>query len=145
MPFPVQLWRSINTLPTDPTSPTMLYADPQALARAQATQYPPQGQPIVIQVLPYGYQLTGEWHIRYLNDVLSQRQQRPNPDLSPIWTHNRLQILDNSYRTMNIIVPGTIWPTAAVEVTTNLLALRAVEGSGIHIWNIDQNGYVSWI
>ncbi|KAK5997931.1 hypothetical protein PT974_00298 [Cladobotryum mycophilum] len=145
MPFPVEIWRSINTLPTDPTSPTMLYTDPQALARAQATQYPPQGQPMTVEALPYGYQLRGEWHIGYLNDTLYQRQQRPNPDMSPIWTQNRLQILDDSYCNRNVIVPGTMWPTAAVGIITNLPTLRAVERSGIYIWNVDQNGYIIWV
>ncbi|KAH6955946.1 hypothetical protein BKA56DRAFT_502986, partial [Ilyonectria sp. MPI-CAGE-AT-0026] len=145
IPFPVEVWRSVTTLPTDPISPTMLYADPQALARAQTIQYPPQGQPVTVEVLPLGYQVRGEGHIGYLNDVLHQRQQRLLPDTSPMRTYNRLQTLANSYRNMNITVPRTIWPTAAVGMTTNLPTLRAVEGSGIHIWNVDQNGYVSWI
>ncbi|KAH8670772.1 hypothetical protein BGZ61DRAFT_363329 [Ilyonectria robusta] len=144
-PFPVEYWRSATTLPTDPTSPTMLYADPQALARAQATQYPPQGEPVITEVQPFGYQVRGEWHIGYLNNALYQRQERIHPDVTPIWTYNRLQTLDSSYRNMNITVPGTVWPTAAVGMTSNLSNLRAIEGSGIHIWNIDPNGYIQWM
>ncbi|RTE75425.1 hypothetical protein BHE90_010109 [Fusarium euwallaceae] len=144
LPFPVEVWMYINTSPTDPTSPTELYASPQALARAQATRYPPKGQPLTIDVLRWGYRVTGEWHIGYLVEVLHQRQQRNNPDVVPLWTRMTLQILDDSYRNMAIAFPGTIWPTAAVGMTVHLPALRAVERSGINVWSVDQSGYVSW-
>ncbi|KAH8646080.1 hypothetical protein BGZ61DRAFT_376979, partial [Ilyonectria robusta] len=41
MPFPVEYWRANTTLPIDLTSPTILYADPQAYIRAHTTKYPP--------------------------------------------------------------------------------------------------------
>ncbi|KAL6411763.1 hypothetical protein AUP68_04137 [Ilyonectria robusta] len=144
-PFPVEYWRATTTLPTDPTSPTMLYADPQALARAQATQYPPQGQSVITEVLPFGYQLSGEWHVGFLNNVIAERQRCPLPDVTPMWNYNQLRNIDNIYRNMNIAVPGTNWSTAAVGMTTNLPVLRAAERSGMYIWNVDQNGYVMWI
>ena len=75
-------------------------------------------------MLPHGYLVRGEWHIGYLNNVLDQRQQRPNPDTTPMWSRNQLQTLDASYRQSNYAVPGTVWPTAAVGMTTNLPNLR---------------------
>ncbi|KAH6959992.1 hypothetical protein BKA56DRAFT_500426 [Ilyonectria sp. MPI-CAGE-AT-0026] len=79
-PFPVEFWShtvsTVTTLPIDPTSPTTLYADPQVLTRAQATQYPPQGLPVITEALPFGYQVRGGWHIGYLNDVIYERQHR---------------------------------------------------------------------
>ncbi|KAH8662769.1 hypothetical protein BGZ61DRAFT_368484 [Ilyonectria robusta] len=144
-PFPIELWRSSTTLPTDPTSPTVLYADPRARARAQATRYPPQGQPVTTEVLPFGYQVRGEWHIGYLNHLMQQQQQRPHPDINPMWTHSGLQAHDATYRNMGVSVPGTTWPTAAVGMTLNQPSIRAIERSGIHIWNINPYGYVEWI
>lgn len=145
MPFPVEYWRANTTLPTDPTSPTVLYADPQAYIRAHTTKYPPQGQPVTTQVLPFGYQLNGMWHVGFLDDVIAVGQQRSNPDVLPMWNYSQLQNIDNEYRNMNVTIPGTNWPTAAVGMTTNLPVLRAAERSGMHICNVDRNGYVEWI
>lgn len=131
------------TLPTDPVSPTVLYRDPQALARAQAVQYPPQGHPVTIEMRPTGYELRGEWHIGYLNLAVYERQQRPHLDTAPIWTHTQLQDFYDIYRNRQITVPGTVWPTAAVGMTTNLPTIRAAEGSRIHIWSVDANGYIT--
>lgn len=87
MPFSVEYWRSHTTLPIDLTSSTRLYIDPQVLVRVQATQYPPQGQPVTIEMLLYGYQLRGEWHVGYLNNVIYYQQCRNKPDIYPTWDY----------------------------------------------------------
>ena len=89
-PFGVEHWWRNNTSPNDPRTPRSLYRqNSQALITAQNTQYGPQGQPVSEFPRPWGgYQVEGEWHIGYLQQQLQQRQQRPNPDVNPMWTRD---------------------------------------------------------
>lgn len=137
-PLGLQHWWSQHTSPSDPTSSNSLYRqNPRALITAQNTQYSPQGQPINEIPRPWGYQLEGEWHIVYMNQQLQRQQQRPNPDVNPMWARDHLRLMDQLYRQRGYTVPGTTWPSQPV--------IQAIENSGIHICNIDRNGYVQWI
>lgn len=145
-PFAVQTWRLANTSPTDITSAAMYYAaNPGAYVTASSTYFPPQGQPIVIDRLAWGYKAAGLWHVAYLEDSLGGRQQRIDPDVCPLWTHNILRSLDRVYRHEEVTYTGLSWPTPAIGMTLSLPAIRAVERSGIYIQSIDRNGYVTWV
>lgn len=144
-PLHMHYWWVQNTLPNDPTTSNALYAqNPQALVTAQNTQYPPQGAPVAVLSRPWGYQVEGEWHIAYWNQQLQQRQQRVNPDINPHWSTHNLQARDEVYRNQPIIIPGTIWPSPAIGMTTYQPTLIALENAGIHIADVDRNGYVQW-
>ena len=138
-------WWVQHTLPNDPTTSNALYAqDPQALVRAQNTQYLPQGAPIAVIQRPWGYQVEGEWHVAYWDQRLQQRQQRANPNINPLWSTLNLQAMDQSYRNQQIAVPGTNWPSPAIGMTTYLPTIARLENAGVHVANADQNGYIQW-
>lgn len=145
MPFPVQYWMQSNTQPNDPRTRGALFSNPQELARAQGIQYLPQGQPIQVAQQPQGYEVTGEWHYGYLEEVWRRQQQRANPDISPMWSTRVFEASDASYRANNYAVPGTTWPTPAVGMASNLQQFRAIEGSGVHYWQVLPNGYVQFM
>lgn len=140
-------WWIMHTSPNDPTTSNALYAqNPQALVRAQNTQYPPQGDPVAVWPCPWGYQVEGEWHVAYWNQQLQQREQRVNPDINPYWSTHNLQAGDQVYRNPNqpVIIPGTVWPSPAVGMATYEPTLIALENAGVHVANVDRNGYVQW-
>ncbi|KAI8711131.1 hypothetical protein NCS52_00174600 [Fusarium sp. LHS14.1] len=145
-PFPVQTWQLINTSLIDITSATVYFAaNPGAYAIASSTYFPPQGQPIIIDILAWGYEVTGQWHVAYLEDSLGHRQRQIEPNVYPVWTRGILRSLDRVYRHEEVIYTGLSWPTPAIGMTMSLLAIREVERSGIYIHTIDRNGYVTWL
>ncbi|RSL78845.1 hypothetical protein CEP52_017596 [Fusarium oligoseptatum] len=146
LPFAVQAWRRENTLPTDPTQAAVYYAmDPYAYSRASRTYHEPQGQPVVVDTLAWGYEAAGQWHVGWFGDALAQRQQRPFPDTTPMWSRGTLQALDRQYRDANMAYTGLVWPTPAIGMTEHLPTIRAVERSGIYVQDVDRNGYVMWV
>ncbi|KAI8712309.1 hypothetical protein NCS52_00586200 [Fusarium sp. LHS14.1] len=145
-PFAVQQWYAQHTLPTDERSAIVYFAtNPGARDRAYLTTYPPQGDPVYIHTLPWGWVAIGNWHVAYLNYALDQREARPNPDITPRWDISTLQGLDQQLRgPPELSMRGTHWPTPAVGMTTYLPTIQEAERTGIHVRSVDQSGYVSW-
>lgn len=144
-PTLVDGWLLRYASPNSPTTSNALYAqNPQAFATAQRTQYLPQGDPAAVQHRVWGYQVQGEWHVAYWDQQLQQRQQRPYPDINPQWSTFNLQAMDQVYRNQPVVIPGTTWPSPAVGLTTYRPTIVALENAGIHIANIDRNGYIQW-
>jgi hypothetical protein len=94
---------------------------------------------------PQGFAVTGEWHVGYLEDTWRQQQRRFNPDVNPMWSSQVFQLNDSAYRRSNYAVPGTVWPTAAVGMTSHVPQLRGIEGSGVHFWQVTPSGYVQFM
>ncbi|KFA56743.1 hypothetical protein S40293_11303 [Stachybotrys chartarum IBT 40293] len=130
--------------PADPTTRAALFADPRALAAAQQTQYPPTGQPVQVTQHPHGYEVNVAWHYGYLDQVYQRQRQRTKPDVNPMWSSGVFRASDASYRANNVAVPGTIWPTPATGMVSNLQQFRTIERSGIYYWSVLPNGYVQF-
>ena len=147
LPFAVQHWYAENTLPTDERSARVyLDTNPGAYGRALSTRYPPQGQPIVVDLMAWGWEAAGQWHAAWFDEALNQRYNRPLPDVNPRWTRSVLEALDREYRGPNWhTYTGLAWPTPATGMTTYLPTLREVERTGIYIQSVDWNGSVMWV
>lgn len=62
-----------------------------------------------------------------------------------MWSTNVFQTADAYYRANNVVIPGTVWPTAAVGMNQNLQQFRAIERSGITYWEVLPNGHIKWM
>ncbi|EEU34021.1 uncharacterized protein NECHADRAFT_85452 [Fusarium vanettenii 77-13-4] len=157
-PMTYQHWWNQHTLPSDPRSPNSLYRqNPQALVAARNTVYGPQGDALREVPRPGGYHLEGEWHVGYLGHQITQRQQRTDPDTGPfglsVWVHQ------DSRPTQTTQSDRQLWSIGLTrmagrsdcglkvvcQTVCQTVALYAAEISGIHVCNVDRNGYVQWI
>jgi hypothetical protein len=141
MPFPVQFWMNTHHIPGQP------FATPQQQAQAQTTQFAPMGNRVNVTLAPQqqGLIVNGTWHWGYLQDVYTQQQARPNPDVNAMWSVPALAHYDARYRQQNIMYPGTTWVSPAQGMHNNQQTLRQMEASGIHFRHITPDGYVQWL
>ncbi|EEU36817.1 uncharacterized protein NECHADRAFT_75712 [Fusarium vanettenii 77-13-4] len=145
-PFAVQQWYAQHTLPTDERSATVYFdMNPGARDRAHLTGYPPRGEPVAVHTMPWGWLVTGNWHVAWLDHALNTQYHRPHPDITPRWTRGTLEGLDLELRgPPRYTVNGTLWPTPATGMTRYVPTIREAERTGLYIRSIDQSGYVTW-
>ncbi|KAL3603103.1 hypothetical protein FPOAC2_07420 [Fusarium poae] len=143
--YPVQQWRDAHTNANGPQNLRQLYAqDPSARQWVAQISHIPQGQPAQATVQPWGYEVSGNWHLGYMKNMYQGQQQRPAAAQLPTWSYNGLQQIDANYYNTNFAVSGYQWPTATIGMNHFEPRLQGIQQSGLHISNISRNGYADW-